>query len=159
MYVSYSYRTRVNNGIIRGPWRSLGGSGFRFNPSEPVKTSCANEEFSRFLQRIEDAILSKEPSNYNGFCIVIAPSLINHECNPYRVFHCDFMIKSNTLRGWQWLQNAHYVFSQSDTLGDEDLNSNPDFDQFFKELRSKFQKNSFPTRYGRQSDELALFIE
>lgn len=160
MQVSFSYKGRVNSGLIKGPWRLIEGEIFSYDASKPIKTSCANEEFSKLLIRIEDAILKNETSNYHGFCVVISPSVIDHKFgDPYRVFHWHFMKKGSSLRGWQWLPNAHGVFSQSDTLGDEELNSNPDFDKFFKELRSRFQKNSFPARYGRGHDELALFLE
>lgn len=160
MKVGYTYKCRVNSGFLKGPWRSLEGSIFSYNPSQSVKTTCKNEEFSKFLVRIENAILKNEPNEYKDFCIGIERRVIDAtNGDPYRVFDTNIMTKRSSLGSWKWLAGGSFIFSQSDTNGDEDLNLNPDFNEFFKELRSRFQRNTFPRRSGGQHDEIALFLE
>ncbi|NVJ95127.1 MAG: hypothetical protein HWD91_06030 [Marivivens sp.] len=158
--VRYTFQRRVWTGAFYGVWRPIAGSVFQYDSSQAAKVVCQNNNFSKFLIRMQEIIINEEHKNYNGLCFTIESRVVDIcQMAPYRVFDIDLLVKVGGFSGWSHLKNSNYSIHQSDAEGVDLLNTNPDIDSFFQKIRGYFVSDTFRNFKAISADQVGLFFK
>ena len=90
---------------------------------------------------MEEIIVAQEYLPYHSFCIRAEKTIAGYRSeNFHRVFTTWVMTKKSAFGFWSQKGRA-ITFSEMDVMGDEELNTEKDFNVFFKHLRDCFQQS------------------